>query len=169
MTRLGTLRARDIMRKDVTRLAPTDPVETAVATFEELHIGGAPVVDEAGHLVGVLTASDIAQTAHVRGGRIETGGGEYTLPEPVGEELDESSVEEDILGKEDYSPEVLGGETVADWMNPEVVSVGPEATLRAVCLAMVRQRIHRVFVLDAGALVGVISTLDVVRCIAEDS
>ena len=36
--------ARDLMRTEVETLSPEDTVETALARFEEIRIGGAPVV-----------------------------------------------------------------------------------------------------------------------------
>lgn len=166
----GDVLASEIMKTKVAHLSPSDSIEAAVALFEELRIGGAPVVDGAGRPLGVLTASDIAQSSHVRSGRIETDHSDFVLAEPYGDEEDSEDVEEleaEMLEKEGYSPGVEGGDTVGDWMSTEVITVAPDASLKTVCRAMIAHRIHRVFVVERKKLKGVITSYDVVRWVAE--
>jgi CBS domain-containing protein len=167
MTTLGKIKARDLMQKEVITLRAGATVQEAIETFEEYHISGAPVVDESGRLVGVLSARDITRTEHVRGGRIETMRTQYYLANPLEEEGESLWVEEDLLGKEDYSPQVLGNETVGDWMKTEVVSVAPDASLKKLCRLMTEESIHRVLIVENGSVVGLVSTFDVVRHLAE--
>jgi CBS domain-containing protein len=58
-------------------------------------------------------------------------------------------------------------ETVEQLMSPDPITVAPSASLRSVCALMVREGIHRVIVVDEGKLVGIVTTLDVVRAVAE--
>ncbi|HEX6882845.1 MAG TPA: CBS domain-containing protein [Planctomycetota bacterium] len=165
MTTTNRVTARDLMRTDVQTLSPSDTIETAQGLFEEARISGAPVV-ASGRLVGVLSLADIASPEHQREGRLRTQG-DYELAEPVGEErVDELDPEEVVFRKEDYSPEVLGRELVGDWMSTGVVTVAPTATLERVCQTMAERSIHRVFVTEGERLLGVISSLDVVRHVA---
>lgn len=165
MTEKNRVTARELMHTDVQTLAPSDTIETAQALFEEARISGAPVVAN-GRLVGVLSLADIASPEHQREGRLRTQG-DYELAEPVGEERTDELDPEDVLyRKEDYSPEVLGRELVGDWMSGGVVTVPPAATLEHVCQVMAERSIHRVFVADGERLLGVISSLDVVRHVA---
>jgi CBS-domain-containing membrane protein len=46
--RLGTLKACDVMTKQVILLKETDTIEQAVQQLKEQHITGAPVVDTSG-------------------------------------------------------------------------------------------------------------------------
>jgi CBS domain-containing protein len=159
------VRAKDLMRGDVATLSADDSIETALALFEEARIGGAPVVAN-GRLVGMLTLADVSRPEHLNGGRIRTER-DYELSEPSGEErLDELDPDEVFYVKEDYSPEVLGRERVADWMTSGVVSVPAEATLEEVCRVMVERQIHRVCVTEGDKLVGLVSSFDVVRHVA---
>lgn len=153
------VRAADIMQTDVVKLHCNAPIDDAVETFEEYSISGAPVVDDAENIVGVLSASDIVRTDHVHHEAIETGS--YYRADPLEEDDDSVS-----FGREDYDPEILDRKTVADWMTPKVISVPPDASLAEVCGAMAREGIHRVFVVDDGRLAGVISSLDVVKYLA---
>lgn len=160
-----TLRARDLMRTDLSMLAPDDTIESALALFEEARIGGAPVVDQ-GRLVGVLTLADVSRTEHLSGDRIQTQRA-TELSEPVGEELtDELDPEDVFYAKEDYSAELLGRDRVRDWMTSDVVTVPADAALERVCSVMVERHIHRVFVTEEKKLVGLISSFDVVRHVA---
>jgi CBS domain-containing protein len=157
--------AKDVMRREVATLSADDSIETALALFEESRIGGAPVLAN-GRLVGMLTLTDISRPEHLREGRIETGR-EYDLSEPSGEErTDELDPDEVFYLKEDYSPEVLGRERVADWMSSGVVSVPADASLEEVCRVMVERQIHRVCVAEGSKLVGLITSFDVVRHVA---
>lgn len=156
--------AKDLMRRELATLSPDDTIESAIALFEEAGIGGAPVVAN-GRLVGMLTMTDVSRSEHLKDGRLRTEG-DYVLAEPAGEEQGEELDLEDTFRKEDYSPAVLGAELVAHWMTEGALSVEPDTTLRAVCQKMVEHRIHRLCVTDAGKLVGLITTFDIVRHLA---
>lgn len=168
MTTLTTLSAADLMQKNVAYLNVDDSIEEAISTFEGNRISGAPVVDRAGRLVGFLSSSDIARIEHVRDGRLDA---DRDFAMANAESEDESwseNLERDILGKEDYSSEVLGRQSVADWMNPDVISVEPDASLKDVCALMTKESIHRVLVVDDQTVKGIVSTFDVVRVLARE-
>jgi CBS domain-containing protein len=53
-------------------------------------------------------------------------------------------------------------------MTPVVLSVSLDASLAEVCEKMLAGKVHRLFVIDVdGTLVGVISALDVLRCLTQ--
>lgn len=162
-TTRSTVHARDLMRTDVLTLTVDTPVREAVERFEEYRITGAPVVDSVGRLLGFLSLKDIARSDHVSDDRIEAGRGSW--PTGAGDE-DEGWDEGGSYLTDGYSPRLSGGATVGDWMTPEVVSVAPDATLQKVCTTMVEEGVHRVLVVDKGALRGIVSTFDVVRHLA---
>jgi CBS domain-containing protein len=164
--RLASLHAADIMQKKVFKLDPQNTVEEAVQGFTELHISGAPVVDRAGKLVGVLSAYDIARPENMVDQNLAPSRSSYSLAEASAD--DDGSYEEDVvMSMEDYSPATLRTGTVSDLMSTEPITVTSHTTLKTLCALMVKEHIHRVFVVDSGKLVGVISTLDVARCVAE--
>jgi CBS domain-containing protein len=53
------LKARDLMRTCETTLRPEDSIKRAARLMNETENGAIPVVDEEGHLIGILTARDI--------------------------------------------------------------------------------------------------------------
>lgn len=159
------LRVREIMQPDVLTLRPEDSVESAVGLLEEYHVGGAPVLDGSGRILGVFSASDVARRDHVQEGGLGRAALRGTLP-LLDEEADEEGLEEEIMDREGYSPEVAGRLRVQDWMTHGAVSVGPDASVADVCRSMLAESIHRVFVVEDGKLRGVVSTFDVVRLLA---
>lgn len=170
MIQLGKTKAADIMQTDLVQLHALTPIRSAVENFEEYRISGAPVVNEAGELVGVLAASDIVKSEHLQSGSIEDQRGAYYFNDPLLDDEwgDGPWGDDGPFSREDYSPEILGRETVGDWMNPNLISVRPEASLHEVCALMARERIHRVFVVKNKLLLGVVSTFDVVKYLADN-
>lgn len=53
------LRASDIMTADVVSCNPETPLTEAAARMLDLKVDALPVVDDQGHLIGVITASDL--------------------------------------------------------------------------------------------------------------
>src|SRR4051812_43079931 len=63
---------------------------------------------------------------------------------------------------------IRGEATVADLMNPDVISLYADDPARAAVNEMARRNIHRIVVLDAdGQLAGIVTPMDVVRALAE--
>jgi CBS domain-containing protein len=155
--------ARELMRSPVITLPPDAGIEEALALFEDEHISGLPIVDEADKVVGMLTEHDVARADHLRKDGLETGR-DLSFAEES-ETMEEQQAE--IMSREDYGPETLGRTTVRDWMNPKVVGLTPGASLQQVCQLMRRESIHRVLVLDRCRLVGIITSSDVVAWLAE--
>jgi CBS domain-containing protein len=167
MTQIKQIAARDVMRRNVATLSPDDTIREALEMFEDARISGAPVVDEAGAMVGVLTLTDIARTDHLDGNRLSVQRGTFEMAEPTGDELtDEIDPDEAILIKEDYSASLRGGEVVGQWMTRNVITVEPDASLEKACSAMVANQVHRVFVTHGQQLLGVITSFDIVRVLA---
>lgn len=93
--------ARDLMATDLIVLSPEMPVHRAMALFLEHDISGAPVVDEHGSVVGMLTERDCLQVIYGAsyhrepGGRVEE---HMSAPvETLDAELDLTAVVERFL------------------------------------------------------------------------
>lgn len=154
--------AAHLMKKDVVRIDADATVDEALSSLEDAGIGGAPVIDATGKLIGVVSLRDLARRA--RSAESEFGGKGWDDEDlQIGE-----AIEEDISMADDYSPQNAASERVRDCMSPGVVTVAPDAPIRAVAARLVKEKIHRVFVVDGHKLVGVISTFDMARAIAED-
>jgi CBS domain-containing protein len=150
--------AREIMQSDVVLLEALAPLREALETLEEYSIHGAPVVNEAGELVGVFSDTDLVR----RDATHEEG-----TPAPHTYFVEENLAnDEDFYSRDDDSALLLDREIVADWMTPKVITMTPNESVGAACRVMSRERIHRVFVVENDRVVGVISALDIVDFLA---
>ena len=167
MVKLAKMKVRDVMKSEVERLDPSMPIAEAIETLDDFEITGAPVTDESGRLLGVLSARDVTRREHVRAGRIAPEHGEFSMGEPFDEEPEEENGEDVIYSKEDYSPALIGQDTVAEWMNPKVITIGPDATVKEACRRMLKEHVHRLIVAEKGQLEGILSSFDIVQLVAE--
>lgn len=53
------MKVRDLMQREVKTVHRDDTVNDAVITLTDSHISGLPVVDASGHMVGVISGTDI--------------------------------------------------------------------------------------------------------------
>jgi CBS domain-containing protein len=168
MTNFRNLKARDLMQKDVITLPVDSSIQEALQTFEENRISGAPVVDECGRVIGVLTASDIVRGEQLSMERTGDSPAAWYLPKRVdaNEQADDSWDPSEVEAVSDYSPGTNAPARVGEWMNPGTISVPPDASIELVCKVMVEQRIHRLLVLDEGRYLGILTTFDIVSAIA---
>ena len=78
----------------------------------------------------------------------------------------------DLLASEEEaeSPEtraaLYDNTPVRDLMTPRPVTIGPSATVNEAAQILLNADVHRLFVVDGDRLVGVLSTTDIVRAVA---
>ena len=145
--------AADLMSRTVFTLDAEMPVSEAFSGLGDDHIGGAPVLDTAGRVIGMFSMQDVAQNADEAGMLL------------AAERLRAVGAEDDFAA-DDSRLAALGAARVRDWMSTDVAFVAPGASLQAVCQAFTEHGVHRLVVLDEGSLIGIVSTTDVVRHIA---
>ena len=71
---LPTMTARDCMTREVNSVRPDDDVLSAVRVLVENRISGAPVIDNIGNLLGIITEKDCMAIALSAGYHGERGG-----------------------------------------------------------------------------------------------
>jgi predicted transcriptional regulator len=144
--------ASDLMAPNPISLRAEAGVGETIALFTEKAITAAPVIDESGRPIGVVSRSDlmIHQCEQEK-----QRGSSYVAPPTF------ASAE----ASDDHSKKT----TIAHLMTPAVFAVAPDSPIEHVVKDMVGLHVHRLFVVDeAGVLVGVITTMDVLkRFIAE--
>lgn len=173
----------DLMTTEVVTVSPELTLRDAVEILATRHIGGAPVV-AGGRVLGVFASSDGLAFEAV------TPGVPRERPEQLESEL-ETPAEWEIEGAEpaaafftdmwvdagadvterfqNPSPEwdVLQEHTVSEVMTPAIYAVAPGTPVADAAAYMLRLNIHRVLVLAAGKLAGILTTTDIMRAIAE--
>ncbi len=155
--------AADVMTRDVVTLSPEMTVEAAAERLVQRGISGAPVVDDRGRLVGVLSESDILR--RLKQIAEETLGKRY-LTNRV-HSLDLLA----FLGEREHAAveavyRKLRASKVGDVMTRHVQSVKPTDSLENVAAAMIEHDVNRLPVVDAGRVVGIITRADLARVLA---
>jgi len=149
--------ARDVMLTDVVTCSYAAPLSEVERLLVENRISGMPVVDEAGHVVGVVSVKDLIERyAEDPDSRPRRGHGYYHLSL---EDMDDEDFEAFTLPDE-------GEETAESLMTAEIFSVDAEASVQQVAATMSENRVHRVLVQDGNKFVGIITTLEVLDAVA---
>lgn len=151
--------ARDVMQTHVVTLSPDTPLSAAQRVFYEESIHGAPVVDQLGTVVGVLTTGDLLRAA------VESEDVAPSRPSYYRNDLDLSHFDWERAPAD--LEERLGGATVADAMSPEVIDVSPDTKVPEIARRMREHQIHRIIVVEDGKLCGLISTFDLIGVLAQ--
>ena len=141
---LGARTATDLMTPNPLSIRQSATVSEAATFLASRGISAAPVIDEAGRPVGVVSSTDIL--IHVGQGAVYRVGS----PEPP------------ALSGDGPRAEATNRSTVRDVMTPGVFCVRPETPAAKVVEKMLALKVRRLFVVDGdGALIGVISAIDV--------
>lgn len=150
------MRVRDVMSRDLVTLKPTATVREAAITLAEESVGGCPVVDDSGRVIGMLTEVNILEA-------LKTQSKELRMLMPPEITFGISFVEV-IQEREALSAfKELEGNLVRDVMMKEVHAVAPDDPVEAAIRAMVEHRIHRVPVIEGDRLVGILTRRDILR------
>lgn len=145
------MRALDVMTKRVITVDPETPVRDAARIFAENDISGAPVVDDEGRLLGMITEGDLIH-------RTETG----TQARRRSWWLEFFSSTRDLAAT--YIKE--NAQLVQDVMTAKVICVKETTPVSEVADLMERHRIKRVPVLYDGELLGIVSRANLVKALA---
>ena len=152
--RLGELRARDVMTRDVIVVREADPLQTAIETLKEHHITGVPVVDAQGRFVGILSMADLVERSLPGTDRI------VCLPHG------RDGASWDLFERAIVPVMDAHAELVGQRMSRRVVSVPEHLRLVDVARVMCDGHWHRVpVVTNDGNLCGIISTMDVLAAL----
>jgi CBS domain-containing protein len=193
---LSALTAGDLMTRTVVLLPEQMPLREAASLLRQAQVSGAPVVDEQGRCVGVLSAADFLRWAEQEG----RGVAEVSLPACpyqvkgrllTGEEavictLAEGHCPLQVMrsttggrhtalctltsaGLSDWQQEFEGlpNDAVSCYMTTDIVTTGPETPLPQLARMMIDAHIHRIIVVDEYQKpVGVVSSTDLLAAMA---
>jgi CBS domain-containing protein len=144
----------DWMNRDLLTVTPSTPLSEAVKLLVDRHIGGLPVIDDAGKLVGVISESDLMwreQGLEQPPYMIFLGGVIY-FKNPLTYDRD--------LHK-------ALGQTVGEVMTRHAISITANTPLPEAARIMHDKKIHRLPVVDENQHpIGIITEGDIVRSIA---
>ena len=177
---------KDIMQTDVVTVGTDATARYLARLLADEEISGVPVLNTSGTLVGVVSSTDLVRLAadesgmQLRPAGVAAGLGTLRDPDVDDDELDARS-EVDPYGF--FLPEnspITGQRFLEDWpegdfdsvpvtdiMTPVSFSVEPDTPLDELCQFLVRGRIHRAIVRSGEELVGIVTSADVLKAVAD--
>jgi CBS domain-containing protein len=148
--------AADLMVPNPVSIRANAAVQEAVALLTDKGFSAAPVIDEAGRPVGVLSRADIVTCDREKSS--------YVAPVPDYYQETAAAAEAGSIPRTGFQVVDVDRTRVRDIMTPVVFSVAPTTSAAKTVHEMLALKVHRLFVVDeASVLVGVISALDVLR------
>ncbi len=150
----------DVMQHSVVSLSPEHSLLDAHRLLVEEGIHGAPVVNETGEVVGVVSSTDLLRAVteeHESGGFASDPS--FTEAREFGPSI--WTVPEDFQDR-------LSNRTVGEVMTEGACTVEETERARTVAELLHSRRIHRVWVLKEGRPAGVVSALDLMPLVRDD-
>ncbi len=148
------------MHGDVLTVSPETPLPDLQRRFASARVGALPVVDASGRILGLVSRFDVMRRFSL----------EQSLAELADSDFDQT------LGMKDNDDSIaaiaaavgrrLAGMYARDVMIGDVFVIGPDATLAEAARIMTERRFHRLPVVEAGRLVGILSAFDFMRLYA---
>ena len=180
------LRVRDIMTRDVVTVPRTATLRDVMELLVDRHLSGVPVMD-GDSVVGVVSITDLLgfTSTTAAADQLDTDDEERTAWDDEGvepEEEDESAGsffaeawaehDRDVLSQVDTGAngrrDVFSEHTVAELMTTDLYTVVATATVPVAAERMRRANVHRLLVLDATRLAGIVTTTDIARAAADN-
>jgi len=140
--------AGDIMTRQVVTLRPEESAEAAAQKLIDHGVSAAPVVDDAGCLVGILSEGDFVAYPSKTGVKGRWLRFLYDQPEPRLEDLASSR-----------------RMRVGHLMTRDVVAVADNTPIDVVARLMTRRRVKRLPVIRDGKLAGIVSRVDLLAAL----
>ena len=157
---MDTLSAKDLMTADVLEVRADWSLPRLAEFLFENSISGAPVISEDGILKGVVTSANLIANDTLPENDPESyGPHEYYL----------HSLEHRYAKVEIASLSVHGEPltTVVDIMTPMIFKVAEDTAVQDIADIMIKNRIHRIFVTREEKMVGIISSVDMLKIIRD--
>ena len=178
------LTVKDIMKTDVVTVSTDTTARYLARLLADEEISGVPVLDSSGSLAGVVSSTDLVRlAAEDTGVQLRPTGAALDIDTIRDPEVDEDEVvaEADPYGfflpedspfsgqrfLEEWPDGDFDSVPVADIMTPISFSVTPDTPVGELCQFLVRGRIHRAIVKDGNDLVGIVTSADVLKAVAD--
>lgn len=146
------LKAKDIMTKNVITVKPDTTIENLARTLIDHKISGAPVVDDDGSIIGIVTENDlISQNKRLH------------IPTVI--RLFDAFVVLDTPGKAEKEIRKMAATTVNDICTKKVITVTEETPIEEVATIMTEKKIHLIPVVEGNKIRGIIGKVDIIKSV----
>jgi len=154
------LKAKDLMNAHVISVPAHWTIEELGQFLVEKAISGAPVVDEDGTFIGVVSLTDIVrQESYMELGMQADEPHDYYL-----HGWENRLTADDLSGFHiEERPQI----TVREIMTPMIFKVDENTPVQEIADTMVDGRVHRLLVTREGKIVGIITTMDILKVIRD--
>lgn len=142
------MKIREVMKTEIHAISSTATYEDAARVLYEHRIGGAPVVDPDGRLVGLVSEKDLFRVMYPYYKSF------YNDPESY---LD--------MEKREAKLDDIRRHPVASIMTKDLVTIAPDAPIMLAGGTMLAKQVHRLPVVENGKLVGVVTRGMIYRAI----
>ena len=148
------LKAKDIMTKDVITVTPVTTIEDLAHILIEHNISGAPVVNDEGNLVGIVTENDlISKNKRLHIPTVMRLFDAYIILESP------ATIEREIKR--------MAAVTVNDIFVKDVVTVTEENSVEEIATIMSEKKVYLIPVVTGGKITGIIGKMDLIKGIAK--
>ena len=144
------LTARDIMTPDPVTVTPETPIADASRILLERRFNGLPVVDDEGHLLGILCQSDLVMQQK-----------KFSVPSFFF--LLDGYIPLQSPRKFEEQLARMAAAQVGQLMSRHTRAITPDTPLDEIAALMVDDKFHTLPVLEQGKVVGVVGKEDVLR------
>ena len=142
--------AKEIMTTNVITLSLDTEISQAAQILLENDINGAPVVDDHGHLKGILCQSDLVVQ-------------QKKLPMPGIFTLLDAYITLPTTKHIEKQIQKITALKVAQAMTSDPITIGPDTDIETIAALMVDKKFHTLPVVEAEKLVGIVGKKDVLR------
>jgi CBS domain-containing protein len=143
------MRAHQIMTRPVITAAPETPIVDAANTMLQRHVSGLPVVDKAGHLVGIISEGDFIRRSE------------------IGTQRRRGRFLKFILGSGKEATDFVHehGRKVAEIMTPDPLTINEDTDLEKIVELIEKNGVKRLPVMRGDQLVGIVSRSNLLQAV----
>lgn len=147
------LTAKDIMTSCVVTLKLDTPISEVARIFHDKKISGAPVTDDDGNLIGIITESDLIDQ-------------NKKLHIPTVVAIFDAVIYLESLRNFEKELKKMTGSKVRDVYSSQVTSVNIDTPVNEIASIMADKHFHTLPVLDDGKIAGIVGKDDIVKTMA---
>ncbi len=145
------MKVGEIMQKEVVTVPKDTPFREVAKILIDKKISGAPVTDETGKIVGVVSEKDLFRAVY-----------------PSYEDFYESPESHLDFEEMEAEAKLANHKKVEDFMSSRLITADPETPVLKIGALMVATGIHRVPVVEGGKVVGMVGRRDIYRAILKE-
>ncbi len=148
------LKAKDIMTTDVITVKPTTTIEDLARTLMEHNISGAPVVNDAGDLIGIVTENDLISQ-------------NKRLHIPTVMRLFDAFIMLESPSKIEKEIKKMAAITVDDICTKKVITITVDTPVQDIATIMSEKKVHLIPVVEGKKIRGIIGKMDMIKGISK--